>query len=64
MIGRVRDKFFSMAEEGVPHWDEREPREIYRGVLMTASDIAAISKPWDVQRRVGTAVSLATLIIC
>ena len=49
---RVREKYFSMVESGQTAWDDRESKEIYRSVLMTACDIAAITKPWDVQRRV------------
>ncbi|XP_070175447.1 dual 3',5'-cyclic-AMP and -GMP phosphodiesterase 11A-like [Littorina saxatilis] len=48
---QLREKFFSMVESGQRTWDDRESKEIYRSMLMTASDIAAITKPWDVQRR-------------
>ena len=50
---RLREKYFSMVESGQTVWDDRESKEIYRSMLMTACDIAAITKPWDVQRRVG-----------
>ncbi|KAK7495656.1 hypothetical protein BaRGS_00013103, partial [Batillaria attramentaria] len=48
---QVRGKFFSMLDAGQRTWDDRESKEIYRSVLMTACDIAAITKPWEVQRR-------------
>ncbi|KAL8594527.1 hypothetical protein ACOMHN_028881 [Nucella lapillus] len=48
---QMREKYFSMVESGQTCWDDRESKEIYRSMLMTACDIAAISKPWDVQRR-------------
>ncbi|XP_067686279.1 dual 3',5'-cyclic-AMP and -GMP phosphodiesterase 11A-like isoform X1 [Haliotis asinina] len=50
-IQRVRDKFFTMVNQGDQAWDDRESKEILRSILMTCCDIAAISKPWDVQRR-------------
>ena len=29
------------------------PNVVHRSMMMTASDIAAITKPWEVQKRVG-----------
>ncbi|XP_025081093.1 dual 3',5'-cyclic-AMP and -GMP phosphodiesterase 11A-like isoform X2 [Pomacea canaliculata] len=48
---QIRQKFFAMVDAGQRSWDDRESKEIYRSMLMTACDIAAITKPWDVQRR-------------
>lgn len=41
-----------MVESGQKSFEDRESREIFRSILMTSCDIAAISKPWDVQRKV------------
>jgi len=34
------------------NWTKDEHRELLRGMLMTVCDLAAITKPWDVERRV------------
>lgn len=41
-----------MVDEGHIDWEERELREIFRSILMTTCDIGAITKPWDVSRKV------------
>ena len=46
-----------MVDCGQTEWDDRESKEIYRSMLMTACDIAAISKPWEVQRRVSISIT-------
>ena len=33
-------------------WAETERRELLRGMLMTASDVSAITKPWEIQQEV------------
>ncbi|BFZ22439.1 hypothetical protein BsWGS_25478 [Bradybaena similaris] len=53
---QIRDKFFAMVESGQKSFEDRESREIFRSILMTSCDIAAISKPWDVQRKVSDLV--------
>lgn len=42
-----------MVDEGRIDWDDKELREIFRSILMTTCDIGAITKPWDVSRKVG-----------
>ncbi|XP_074652338.1 dual 3',5'-cyclic-AMP and -GMP phosphodiesterase 11A-like isoform X1 [Tubulanus polymorphus] len=46
-----RDKFAKLADESDVCWQEKSNKEILRGILMTACDIATISKPWDVQSK-------------
>ena len=41
-----------MVDEGHIDWEERELREIFRSILMTTCDIGAITKPWEVSRKV------------
>ncbi|CAL1544102.1 unnamed protein product [Lymnaea stagnalis] len=53
---QLRAKFFAMVESGQRIYDDRESKEIFRSILMTACDIAAITKPWDVQRKVSDLV--------
>lgn len=52
IFDRVRDKFFAMVDSGMKNWDDRESRDILRSVLMTTCDVAAITKPWKIQRKV------------
>ena len=41
-----------MVDEGHIDWEEKELKEIFRSILMTTCDIGAITKPWDVSRKV------------
>ena len=52
IVSRVRNKWFAMVDEGHIDWEERELREIFRSILMTTCDIGAITKPWEVSRKV------------
>lgn len=45
-----------MVREG-PCWSMDEHRELLRAMLMTVCDLAAITKPWDVEKRVAELVS-------
>ena len=38
-------------------WRQLENRSLLRGMLMTACDVAAITKPWEVQKRVAELVA-------
>ena len=49
---RVRNKFFSMVDAGQTKWEDTESRDILRSIMMTTCDIAAITKPWEVQKKV------------
>ncbi|ELU06480.1 hypothetical protein CAPTEDRAFT_169631 [Capitella teleta] len=53
---QVRCQFFPLVASGLYDWDDPEQRELLRSVLMTTCDIATITKPWDVQRRVADLV--------
>lgn len=51
-----RSAFFAVVAEG-PCWMMEEHRELLRAMLMTVCDLAAITKPWDVEKRVADLVS-------
>ncbi|KAK3779194.1 hypothetical protein RRG08_035188, partial [Elysia crispata] len=53
---QLRGKFFEMLDSGQRSFDDRESKETFRSILMTTCDIAAITKPWDVQRKVSELV--------
>lgn len=45
-----------MIREG-PHWGIDEHRDLLRAMLMTVCDLAAITKPWEIEKRVAELVS-------
>ncbi|XP_017783345.1 PREDICTED: dual 3',5'-cyclic-AMP and -GMP phosphodiesterase 11 isoform X3 [Nicrophorus vespilloides] len=53
---RKRGAFFNIVREG-PRFNTEEHRELLRAMLMTVCDLAAITKPWDVEKRVAELVS-------
>ncbi|XP_043486757.1 dual 3',5'-cyclic-AMP and -GMP phosphodiesterase 11-like isoform X2 [Polistes fuscatus] len=54
---RKRGAFFSLARGGGYNWAYGDHRELLRGMLMTVCDLAAITKPWEVEKRVAELVS-------
>ncbi|OAD56279.1 Dual 3',5'-cyclic-AMP and -GMP phosphodiesterase 11, partial [Eufriesea mexicana] len=54
---RKRGAFLSLAQGGSYNWAYSDHRELLRGMLMTVCDLAAITKPWDVEKRVAELVS-------
>ncbi|RZF41138.1 hypothetical protein LSTR_LSTR010790 [Laodelphax striatellus] len=59
---KLRPKFFALVESRQYSWGMEEHRELLRSMLMTASDIAASSKPWPVQQRVAHLVTTEFLV--
>ncbi|XP_060523064.1 dual 3',5'-cyclic-AMP and -GMP phosphodiesterase 11 isoform X4 [Cylas formicarius] len=53
---RKRGAFFNIVREG-PCWAIEEHRELLRAMLMTVCDLAAITKPWEIEKRVAELVS-------
>jgi len=49
---RHRGEFFRLVNAGQINTDLEEHRDLLRAMLMTASDVSAITKPWEVQKRV------------
>ncbi|KAL0117388.1 hypothetical protein PUN28_010311 [Cardiocondyla obscurior] len=54
---RKRGSFLSLARNGGYNWAFGDHRELLRGMLMTVCDLAAITKPWEVEKRVAELVS-------
>lgn len=54
---RKRGAFFSVIRDSRPCWNLDEHRELLRAMLMTVCDLAAITKPWEVEKRVAELVS-------
>ncbi|KAM4603377.1 cGMP-specific 3',5'-cyclic phosphodiesterase [Polymixia lowei] len=53
-----RTEIFSLAKKGGVSWKSDKQRELLRSMLMTASDICAITKPWPEQRRIANLVAM------
>ncbi|XP_049817305.1 dual 3',5'-cyclic-AMP and -GMP phosphodiesterase 11 isoform X2 [Aethina tumida] len=53
---RKRGAFFNVVRDG-PNWAQDDHRDLLRAMLMTVCDLAAITKPWEVEKRVAELVS-------
>ncbi|XP_077868875.1 LOW QUALITY PROTEIN: dual 3',5'-cyclic-AMP and -GMP phosphodiesterase 11A-like, partial [Saccoglossus kowalevskii] len=49
---KSRGTFFNLVDNGQCNWEIKEHKDVLRGMLMTASDVGAVTKPWDIQKRV------------
>ncbi|XP_071526785.1 dual 3',5'-cyclic-AMP and -GMP phosphodiesterase 11A-like [Panulirus ornatus] len=54
---QLRSQFFPLVDEGQFDVGVREHRDLLRSLLMTACDIAASTKPWDIQFKVAKLVT-------
>ena len=48
----VREKFVPLVESRLYDWSDKEQRDLLISTLMTSCDIATITKPWHIQRKV------------
>lgn len=52
-ICRKRGTFLELVRTGRHDWkNKEEDRELLRAMLMTVCDLAAITKPWEIEKRV------------
>ncbi|XP_055949647.1 cGMP-specific 3',5'-cyclic phosphodiesterase-like isoform X3 [Argiope bruennichi] len=54
---KKKDSFLNLVKSGDPDWTNPQNRELLRGMMMTACDVSAICKPWEVQRKVAELVA-------
>ncbi|XP_023708360.1 dual 3',5'-cyclic-AMP and -GMP phosphodiesterase 11 isoform X1 [Cryptotermes secundus] len=54
---RKRGAFFNLVRTASYNWMRDDHRELLRGMTMTVCDLAAITKPWEVEKRVAELVS-------
>ncbi|KAF5291676.1 hypothetical protein FQA39_LY14313 [Lamprigera yunnana] len=57
MYFKKRNKFLELVENGEFDWQSEDKKELLCGMMMTACDVSAIAKPWDVQHRVAKMVA-------
>lgn len=49
---RKRGSFEKIVHSDTVDWSEDSNRELLRAMMMTACDVAAITKPWEIQQQV------------
>lgn len=54
---KKKDSFMALLKCGKPDWRISRNRELLRGMMMTACDVSAISKPWKIQRKIAEMVA-------
>lgn len=56
---RKRGPFLNLVKPNTPPvmWQAEEPRSLLRAMSMTVCDLAAITKPWEIEKRVAELVS-------
>lgn len=54
---KKRASFQNLVETRQADWTQFENRGVLRGMMMTACDVAAITKPWEIQQRVAELVA-------
>ncbi|XP_021348961.1 dual 3',5'-cyclic-AMP and -GMP phosphodiesterase 11-like isoform X1 [Mizuhopecten yessoensis] len=54
---KFRGTFFDLVGSGKANWSTREDRDLLRSMMMTASDVSAITKPWEVQLAVADLIA-------
>ncbi|XP_077175732.1 dual 3',5'-cyclic-AMP and -GMP phosphodiesterase 11A isoform X2 [Paroedura picta] len=52
-----RTEFFELVSKGDYNWSVHGQREIFRSMLMTACDLGAATKPWEISRQVAELVT-------
>ncbi|XP_044754885.1 cGMP-specific 3',5'-cyclic phosphodiesterase [Coccinella septempunctata] len=57
MYFKKRNKFLELIENGEFDWQSDDKKELLSGMMMTACDVSAIAKPWEVQHRVAKLVA-------
>ncbi|RWS06902.1 cGMP-specific 3', partial [Dinothrombium tinctorium] len=51
-----KDKFIDLVRNG-EEWEDINKRELLRGMMMTACDVSATTKPWRVQKKIAELVA-------
>lgn len=51
-VNRKRGAFLNLVRTSTYNWRREDHRELLRGMTMTVCDLAAITKPWNVEKRV------------
>jgi len=52
-----RGDAFALLSSGSVNWSSADHKKLIRGVLMTACDLGAITKPWEIQQKIATLIA-------
>ncbi|XP_029101730.1 dual 3',5'-cyclic-AMP and -GMP phosphodiesterase 11A isoform X2 [Scleropages formosus] len=52
-----RSKFFECVLSGEFSWSNEEHREMFRSMIMTACDLGAVTRPWEISKQVAELVT-------
>ncbi|KAG9345174.1 hypothetical protein JZ751_009717 [Albula glossodonta] len=52
-----RTKFFDCVLSGEFGWKDEQHREVFRSMLMTACDLGAVTRPWEISKQVAELVT-------
>ncbi|KAM4609066.1 dual 3',5'-cyclic-AMP and -GMP phosphodiesterase 11A isoform 2-T2 [Polymixia lowei] len=52
-----RNTFFELVNKGEYNWNVKAHRDMCRSMLMTACDLGAVTKPWEISRKVAELVT-------
>ncbi|XP_015225922.1 PREDICTED: dual 3',5'-cyclic-AMP and -GMP phosphodiesterase 11A [Cyprinodon variegatus] len=52
-----RNTFFELVSKGEYNWNVKAHRDICRSMMMTACDLGAVTKPWEISRKVAELVT-------
>ncbi|MBN3282435.1 PDE11 phosphodiesterase, partial [Polyodon spathula] len=54
---KQRTTFFACVQAGEYRWNNDEHREVLRSMLMTACDLGAVTRPWEISKQVAELVT-------
>ncbi|XP_043266964.1 cGMP-specific 3',5'-cyclic phosphodiesterase-like [Venturia canescens] len=54
---KKKNRFMELIDEGEFDWQSEEKKDLLCGMMMTACDVSAIAKPWEIQHRVAKLVA-------
>ncbi|XP_048758598.2 dual 3',5'-cyclic-AMP and -GMP phosphodiesterase 11-like isoform X2 [Ostrea edulis] len=54
---KFRGEFFNLVKSSETDWNRERDRDLLRSMMMTASDVSAITKPWEVQLKVADLIA-------
>ncbi|XP_053619879.1 cGMP-specific 3',5'-cyclic phosphodiesterase-like isoform X1 [Plodia interpunctella] len=57
MYFKKKDNFIKLVDNGEFDWQSSEKKELLCGMMMTACDVSAIAKPWEIQHKVAKLVA-------
>ncbi len=49
---KIRSEYVTAVTQGTFDWANQAHRDLFIAMLMTAADLSAIARPWEIQRRV------------